>query len=91
MKIPKEVKIGAHKIKVEFKELPDGLDGESSTERNSITIDKALPKSQREVTLIHEALHLMNATWGESREGHTLLESISQQMYQFLSDNKFLK
>lgn len=91
MKIPKTVKIGGHIVSVVLKELREGLDGEADTAKNTISIDKNLPPSQMEVTLIHEALHMMNATWGETQMGHIVLESFSQQVYQFLSDNKLLR
>lgn len=90
MRIPKKVKIGGHIVKVIMQDMGGHLDGEADTHANSICIEDKLPQSQKECTLIHEALHMMNSTWGESREGHTLLESISQQVYQFLSDNHLL-
>lgn len=91
MRIPKTVKIGGHTVKIILKDLRDRYDGTSSTKLNEIEIEKDLPPSQQGVTLIHEALHMMNATWSETREGHIFLESLSQQIYQFLSDNKLLK
>jgi len=91
MKIPKTAKIGGHIVKVELVDLGDNLDGDSSTIKNTIRIEKDLPESQRAVTFIHEALHMMNATWAETREGHIFLESLSQQLFQFLNDNKLLK
>lgn len=90
MRIPKSVKIGGHTVSISFKDLGGRLDGEADTHDNSIVIEEKLPQSQREVTLIHEALHMMNATWGESALGHILLESLSQQLHQFLSDNHLL-
>lgn len=90
MKIPKTVKIGGHTIKVEIKKLRGGIDGESDTSTNTISIEEGLPPSQRGATFIHEALHMMNATWSEYREGHIFLESLSQQIYQFLADNNLL-
>jgi len=90
-KIPKTLKIGGHTIKVLIKKLESGNDGESNSHENTITLDARLPASQMEATLIHEAFHMMNATWSGSREGHMFLESLSQQTYQFLSDNKLWK
>ncbi len=90
MRIPKQVKIGGHIIKVTQRDLGNNLDGQMDTKGNYIEIHKDLSQSQKEVTLIHEALHHMNTTWAETREGHTVLESIAQQIYQFLSDNHLL-
>jgi hypothetical protein len=91
MKIPSKIKVGGHIVKVELVDLGDNLDGDSSTTKNTIRIHKDLPDSQKAVTLIHEAFHMMNATWAETREGHIFLESLSQQLFQFLNDNKLLK
>lgn len=91
MRIPKTVKIGGHTVTVSFKDLEGRYDGLASTEDNTIVISTKLTQSQKEVTLIHEAMHMMNATWAETREGHIFLESLSQQMYQFLADNHLLK
>lgn len=90
MRIPSKLKIGGHNVKVILKDLGGNLDGESNTHDNTISIEEKMPASQKGATLIHEALHLMNATWSATREGHIFLESLSQQMYQFLSDNKLL-
>lgn len=91
MKIPKTLKIGGHIIKVIEKDLGGHLDGQMNTRDNTIEIESQLPFSQKVATLIHEAIHHMNATWAETREGHMFLESFSQQMFQFLSDNKLLR
>lgn len=90
MKIPTKLKIGGHIVKLSYKDFGGRYDGLSSTEDNTIIIEKKLPPSQKMATLIHEAMHMMNATWAETREGHIFLESLSQQVYQFLSDNKLL-
>jgi hypothetical protein len=90
MKIPKKLKIGAHVVKVNQVKL-HGADGDSNTHTNVINLDSRLPNSQMGATLIHEVLHMLNATWSETREGHIFLESLSQQIYQVLSDNKLLR
>lgn len=90
MKIPKQIKIGGHKVKIVYKKL-EGSDGLWDSTKNQITINSELPPSQKEVTLIHELLHAINANWSETQYGHAMLESISQQLYQVLSDNKMLK
>lgn len=91
MKIPGTVKIGGTKFKViiadEWKGR-DGYDGECVIEKkrgNVIYIGADLSKEAQEITFIHEALHAMNSTMD-----HEFLDSLAEQMYQFLSDNKFL-
>lgn len=91
MKIPSKIRVGGHIIKVEFVDLGDSLDGDSNTGKNLIRIHKDLPESQKAVTFFHELFHILNSTWAETREGHIFLESLSQQLFQVLSDNKMLK
>ncbi len=91
MKIPKKLKIGGHEITVDCsKELP-GINGESVSSQNLIRICKNLPQTQKESTLIHEVFHFLNATISATNIGHSLLDSLSEQFYQVLSDNKLLK
>lgn len=90
IKIPKTLKIGGHIVKVIYHDN-ENLMGESDTRKNSISLDKKLPYSQKISTLIHEGFHMMNSTFGSSQTGHALLDSLSEQMFQFLSDNKLLK
>lgn len=86
---PKRLKIGGHDYEIK---LVKGLSALGLTDynKNIISIDEDSVESARWATLIHEILHATNATWGDTREGHTLLESISQQLYQVLSDNNLL-
>lgn len=91
MKILKEMKIGGHKFKIVQKELRSNLMGECDFNKNIISLQKDLPQSQKEVTLIHEILHAINSEWDNQINGHIFLESIAQQLYQVLNDNKMLK
>ena len=88
MKIPKQVKIGGHIIKVVLKEMDNA--GLSDYEKGEISINSKNPQTQIESTLIHEAMHFMNANMADGVE-HLLLESLSQQIYQFLKDSNLLK
>ena len=54
-------------------------------------ISKDLPQTHKEATLIHEIFHVMNSTIGVSKVGHSLLDSLSEQFYQVLHDNKMLR
>lgn len=81
------LRIGGHTIKVIYTDLPDGVDGEFSTEDNTIRISKDIAESQQEATLLHEIMHVLNAQFDEG-VFHVLLESLSQQLFQVLKDNK---
>ncbi len=91
MHIPKQLKIGGHNIKVEICDLPSDRDGDFSSTTNTIRLEKKMTKSRQEATLIHEVFHVLNAVLGETHLGHMLLDSLSEQFYQVLSDNKLLK
>lgn len=92
MKIPKTLKVGGHIYKVFLKELDD-CSGETDMKKLSISIDKNAPQSVQEATLIHEIMaHCINSTFaGENHIAHGLMDSLSEQMYQVLSENKMLK
>lgn len=92
MNIPKKVKVGGVTYSVKLAEDwigNRGYDGEfcmSEPRGNVIYIDSSLTQEGKEITLIHEALHAMNSTMS-----HEFLDSLSQQLYQFLKDNNLLK
>lgn len=90
MKIPKQIKIGAHTIKV-VEDSSLNIFGEYIYDANVIKIKKSLPQSLKESTLIHEIFHAINPTLGDSMLGHALLDSLAEQFYQVFRDNKFLK
>lgn len=85
MNIPNQVKIGAHDIQVEEVTFQneDVLVGHASYETGKIRINKELFQTMKEATFLHEAMHIMNTTID-----HTLLDSLAEQLYQFLKDNK---
>lgn len=90
-KLPKKVKIGGHMFKIVFKELEDD-NGSLDWRTNTITIDSKLPLNHQWATLIHEAFHGFNTTMDTQNDfGHALLDSLSEQFYAFLVDNKILK
>lgn len=92
MIIPSKLKIGAIEFKVLVAEdWPGryGADGECVYDKkrgNLIYIGDDLSEQAKEITLIHEALHAMNST-----VDHEFLDSLAEQLYQFLYDNKLLK
>jgi Zn-dependent peptidase ImmA (M78 family) len=92
MIIPSQVKIGGITYKVyiqnEWFEC-EGADGETfynQKQGNCIYIKEDLSDESKIITLIHEALHCMNSTID-----HECLDSLSEQLYQFLKDNDLLK
>lgn len=94
MVIPKQVKIGGVTYKVILAEEWPGRkagdhDGECFYDRsngNVIYIGSELTQEAQEITFIHEALHCINSTMD-----HEFLDSLAEQLYQFLSDNKLLQ
>lgn len=92
MRIPKKLKIGGHSIKIVVGKVAEGDCGEFDVMKNQIIINKNLPQSQQEATLIHEIFHVLNTTFDNGHNfSHSLLDSLSEQFYQVLSDNKLLK
>lgn len=94
MKIPKKLKIGGHSYEVRIVKDGDILffAGEGATSRSShiIEISEDYPQSEKEATLLHEIFHALNSQFDEGIN-HILIESLSQQLYQVLSDNKMLR
>lgn len=93
MKIPTELKIGAHTVSVELVTNHASHDfnttddqGCSIIQFNKILIDSEQSKSQIEATLFHEILHFLNP-----QMDHVSLTSLAEQLYQVLHDNKLLK
>ena len=81
------MRIGGHRISVVVCDLPEDTYGEFDEKKNEIRISSSLPYSQKEVTLLHELLGVLNPTLHESELGHMLMESIAQQLYQVLKHN----
>ena len=91
MKIPKTLKIGGHTVKVVQEKLRgEPFNGCWEANKNQITIDVELAQSQKESVLIHEVLHVLNSTLG-SGMGHNFMDSLAEQIYQVLIDNKLLR
>lgn len=91
MTIPKKLKIGGHIVKIDCSLVLDNEDGRWESKENKIYICKSLPQTQKEVVLVHEILHACNAVFGDTEIAHMILDSLSQQLYQVLKDNKLLK
>ena len=97
MKIPEKIKIGGHIYKVIFKDdMDDENMGVCRPSKLKIFVDKNLPQSKQEETFIHEVLHaifhqLGSFTVREQDEEEKMAQSVGHSLYQFLSENKFLK
>ena len=91
MKIPKKLKIGGHIFKIVLEKESKAKTsrghncGHSDRTTGIISINADLIQSEQELTLIHEIFHLIN---GELNE--TLLDSLSEQVYQVFKDNQLL-
>lgn len=87
----KYLKIGGHTIELLVKNV-NGENYLGITDFNipSITIDSETSQSYKESALIHEALHTMNTTLDGNEIGHVFLDSLAEQLYQFLKDNDLL-
>lgn len=91
MQIPDKVKIGGVVYRVMVvSSWPDrnGDDGEvvyDNKRGNIIYIGSDLSPEARDITFIHEALHCMNSTIN-----HEFLDSLSEQLFQFLKDNQLI-
>ena len=94
MKIPNEVKIGAHKYPITFREM-DNRCGTSESVGLKITIDSTRPKSVQEETFFHEVIHIIRDLGGIANKDRDIEEQEVQIMghgfYQFLIDNKLIK
>lgn len=85
MSLRNKLKIGGHTVNLLFADSWKNQ-GDSYAmwieEENTIYIRKDLSPTMKFTFLIHEAMHVMNATID-----HTLLDSLAEQVGQFLLDN----
>lgn len=85
--MPTSLKIGGHIYQVRVVSAWEGKDdgdfGMTDPETQTIYIYSKLAKTEQEATLIHEIFHVINHGLTES-----LLDSLSEQMYQVLKDNE---
>jgi hypothetical protein len=83
------LKIGGHTFNIILKDLGDGL-AETDFNTATIAIHKDSPRTIKESSLIHEIFHVLNPTFDDTVDGHRLLDSLSEQFYQVLSDNQMI-
>lgn len=84
MKIPDTIKVGGHTLKVEVMRMDKC--GELDREKGVLYLADWLLPSQRDSTFLHEILHAIN-----NELDHVLLDSLAEQLYQVLADNKLLR
>ena len=89
MNIPKKITVCGQLIEVKFVK-PSELDDEESCgmlnrNKNIIYINENLCQTQKELTFIHELFHAINFELDE-----TLVESLAQQWYSVLKENKMI-
>lgn len=84
MKIPSSIKVGAHTIKVRVTSMDSC--GEYDRKKQTISLANWLPDTQREATFFHELLHAIN-----NELDHALLDSLAEQLYQVMKDNRLLR
>jgi hypothetical protein len=89
MKIPSSLKVGAHTFEIVRAPLDDKV-GETNTCDCKITLHDDLKDSVLGAAFIHEIIHACNSTLGDTALGHALIDSLSEQLYQVLSDNGLL-
>lgn len=81
MIIPQKLKIGGHEYRVQFHSESElytdsGDCGVTNRKKGIIEISDALMPTEKESTLIHEILHVVN-----SEIDHALLDSLAQQIH----------
>lgn len=86
MNIPNQIKVGGHLIQVKYAKLENDL-ANFDWNTNTITICEDIPESQKEAVLLHEIMHVMVSSFDDGM-GHAFMDSLSQQLYQVLKDNK---
>ena len=88
LKLPKKVKIGAHTYEVVVTDDIFGSEelGKCLSITQKILILKGLSDTQTFSVFLHEAIHAMNTTID-----HALMDSLAEQISQFLLDNKLLR
>ena len=95
MKIPKQVKIGAHLIDIVLTDQTEDF-GCFENKKARIIISKETKPSLQEETFFHECLHSIFDQTGVGRgltadDEEKMIQPIANMLYQFLKDNDLLK
>lgn len=89
MIIPSKLQIGAHTFTVIRKPLEDKV-GETDTGACTITLHDDLKDSVVGAAFLHELIHACNSTLGDTPLGHSLIDSLAEQLYAILANNGLL-
>lgn len=93
IRVPKEIKVGGHTYKVTYRKFlgkDTGDRGVTAHRRQKIEVDPDNPYSQKNATLLHEILHLIEIVFNlDLRDEDT--DRISEGLYQVLSDSFGIK
>ncbi len=96
MRIPKKIKIGAHKYDVYFDIDPTNDDddcyGNTSFKKLKIGINPSYAVSQQEETFFHEVMHVIYNQLGYDKEDNheQKIQSIAHHLYLFLKENNLI-
>jgi Zn-dependent peptidase ImmA (M78 family) len=86
LKIPDKIKIKGVEFEVMYSELEDKLFGDYKELPPVIRINKNAGKDFQEITLLHEALHILRSDIKEQ-----WVRDFAWDLWQFLKDNNLFK
>lgn len=85
------MKIGGHNYLIKIAKLDDDKLAECDYDNATIFISNAIKiQTIKESALLHEILHACNSTFGQEGLEHGIIDSLAEQLYQALKDNKLL-
>lgn len=85
--LPKEVKIGPHKVKIKYDDVQKDYLGIFLVDHNLIRLRRKLNKSKMKETLLHEILHGYDENFPLGL-GEEKVNSLGLHLLQFMCDNK---
>ena len=89
LKLPSVLKFGARHYNLGYKahlHVDDGLKGVAYHRRETIGIDPIISKMDKDITLIHEAVHIINRQFSCHLEEDNV-DRLGEGFFAFLSDN----
>lgn len=89
IKVPRYIRIGVHSYRISFSRyLKDYGEGDGATQhiRQELIVSPELPASQKAVTLMHEALHLINKNYRCQLEEPNI-DRLAEGLAEFLLNN----
>lgn len=84
-----KIKVGAHDIEITHKKDRKN-NGYFDSDKNIINVSPNAKLTRKGATMMHEIGHAINPSFDENPNGHALLASLSEQMFQVLHDNCLL-